>query len=74
MAHHYSLSAKVGVDGSYYNNYKIGWTRSSGITPLVTREGSQLATIISTDQGQAGYFPHIVIFRSVNYFHQQSPR
>ena len=58
------LSAKVGIDGSYYNNYNAGWTRTS--CPQFTRDGSKLATVISTDQGDLGYFPHIVIFRSVS--------
>ena len=55
------------MDGSgYYNNYNhLGWTELVS-PPLYSRDGSRMVTVISTDQGQnVGFFPHIVIFRSV---------
>ena len=55
------------MDGTgYYNNYNhLGWTELVS-PPLYSRDGSRMVTVISTDQGQnVGFFPHIVIFRSV---------
>ena len=54
---------QVGADGSYYNREESnGWVESHG-PPLYNSRADRMAAIIPTNQGQAGYFPHLVIFR-----------
>ena len=54
---------KVGADGSYYNREESnGWVENYG--PALFNSGAdRMAAIIPTNQGEAGYFPHLVVFR-----------
>ena len=55
----------MGTDGSYYRRHTAGWVSHPGQL-LVSAAGDRVALVMSSDQGHdAGFFPHLVVFRCV---------
>ena len=52
---------QVAADVSFHRP-KAGWVQNHG-TPLFSEDAARMAVIMSTDQGDMGYFPHLVVFR-----------
>jgi len=51
----------VAADVSFHRP-KAGWVQNHG-TPVFSEDAARMAVIMSTDQGDMGYFPHLVVFR-----------
>ena len=58
-------ATQIAVDTSY-NRPGQGWVENHG-APFFSQDGTRMAVIMSTDQGEAGYFPHLVVFRQVSF-------
>ena len=56
-----SVWFQIAADVSFHRPNR-GWVQNHG-TPIFSEDASKMAVILSTDQGEHGYFPHLVVFR-----------
>ena len=53
---------QVGIIGRHFSRSGSGWVIPASRL-LFSEDGTRMASVMSTDQGEAGLFPHVVIFR-----------